>query len=235
MTDLTQIITRNLAAIRQRIDRAACRAGRTSGEVTLVAVTKYVDETTTRAAIAAGCRNLGESRPQHLIPKAEAIRDESVRWHMIGHLQRNKVRRVLPLVSLVESVDNVRLLEAIDRIADESDLPRVPVLLEVNISGDPNKNGFLPDALGPLLEKLPTYRHVDIRGLMGMAGLMGTAETARRDFARLRELRDRLVGEAPEGISFPELSMGMSGDFEEAIEEGATMVRIGSALFEGIL
>jgi hypothetical protein len=165
--------------------------------------------------------------------KAETLADPGVRWHLIGHLQRNKVRRTLPLVEMIQSADSRELLEAINRIAGEQGR-RVPVLLEVNVSAEEAKHGFPPEAIEPLLAELPRYEHVQVRGLMCMAGLEGGLDKARRDFAALRELRDRLRPNCPEGISLDELSMGMSGDYEVAIEEGATLVRVGSALFEGL-
>jgi len=234
MTEPADRIAENLAAVRGRIAEAAARSGRTGGQITLVAITKYVGVPEVRALVQAGCELLGESRPQQLWEKAEAIRDLPVRWHIVGHLQRNKVRRTLPLVEMVESVDSPRLLDAVDRVAGELDR-RVPVLLEVNVSGESAKHGFEPEAVEPVLAGLGRYRHVEVRGLMCMAALEGGLDAARRDFAALRELRDRLRGRCPYGVSLDELSMGMSGDFEVGIEEGATIVRVGSALFEGLL
>lgn len=223
----------NLAAVRDRIAGAAARSGRSAQAVTLVAVAKYVDAATTRVLALAGATILGESRPQQLLSKVEAISDPPIEWHLIGHLQRNKTRRVLPVVSLVHSVDSLRLLEAVDRVAAEGGLhPRV--LLEVNVSHEQAKHGFSESDLPRAVERLGTFSHVTVCGLMAMAGLDSTQDEARREFARLRELRDRLHSTLPEGHSLDALSMGMSGDFEEAIEEGATIVRVGSALFEGI-
>jgi len=233
MSERNAVIFDNVARVRRRIAEAATRSGRTADQITLVAVTKYVGPAEARALVDAGCTVLGESRPQQLWDKAEALRDLPVRWHMIGHLQRNKVRRTLPLVDMVESVDSPRLIAAIDRIGSEI-ARRVPVLLEVNVSGEAAKHGFAVDAVEPLFEELAAYRHVEIRGLMCMAGFGGSPDDARRDFARLRRLRDRLRANCPQGIAMDELSMGMSGDYEVAIEEGATMVRVGSALFEGV-
>jgi pyridoxal phosphate enzyme (YggS family) len=232
MSDLGRRIAENLATIRARIAAAAARSGRTPDAVTLVAVTKYASPAATAAAVAAGCRDLGESRPQDLWAKAAALADPSVRWHIVGHLQRNKVRRTLPLVHLVQSLDSVRLLETIDQEAGR--LGRtIDALVEVNISGDPAKTGLAPDAVEPLLARAAELAHVSIRGLMGMAGREGDVEAARRDFAALRALRDHLQARAAPPIRLGELSMGMSGDFEAAVEAGATIVRLGSALFEG--
>lgn len=233
MGDPAQRIAANLAEIRQRMADAAARGGRPERHVRLVAVTKSVGPAEVRALVQAGCHELGESRPQQLWQKAEALAELDVRWHMIGHLQRNKVRRTLEVAAMVQSVDSVRLLEALDRVAGELSR-RVPVLLEVNVSGDPAKHGFEPGALEGVLASLAEFGRVEVRGLMCMAGLEGDLDAARRDFAALRQLQERLRPQCPERIALDELSMGMSGDFEVAIEEGATMVRIGSALFAGV-
>lgn len=231
MSVSTERLAANLVAIRERISAAAARAQRSPDSVTLVAVTKYVRPEWSNALADLGCLDLGESRPQELWDKAAAAGDRPIRWHLIGHLQRNKVRRTLPLAALIHSVDSARLLEELDAIA--ATLGRtVHILLEVNISGDAAKHGFHPDEMPGVLQFARGFRHLDVRGLMGMASLEGDAEDARRDFRRLREVRDRLSGEG--GRELPELSMGMSGDFEVAIEEGATIVRVGSAFFEGI-
>jgi pyridoxal phosphate enzyme (YggS family) len=202
--------------------------------VTLVAVTKYVALPEIQAAVQAGCTVLGENRPQQLWDKAESLSGPSIRWHMIGHLQRNKVRRTLPLVSMIQSADSPRLVEAIDRIAGELSLT-VPILLEVNTSGEHAKHGFAAQEVEPFVEDIERYPNVQVQGMMCMASLYGGLDAARRDFAALRELRDRLRTRCPDTVTLDELSMGMSGDYEAAIEEGATIVRIGTALFEGIM
>jgi pyridoxal phosphate enzyme (YggS family) len=234
-------IADNVAAVRGRIAEAAARAGCAVDDVRLVAVTKYVGTEEIRALVAAGCADLGESRPQQLWDRSAELRDLPVRWHMIGHVQRNKVERTVPLVAMIHSLDSLRLAEAIDAAAGKLDtnpkrergqLLKVPVLLEVNISRDPAKHGFAPAEIEPLLPKLGELAHLEIRGLMCMAGLEGGGDEARRDFANMRTLRDRLRASSPVNVRLDELSMGMSGDYEIAIEEGATIVRIGSALFE---
>jgi PLP dependent protein len=233
MTELARRIAENLAQVRGRIAEAARSSGREPAAVTLLAVTKYVPTQVAAALVAAGCCELGESRPQELWSKASELANPAIHWHLIGHLQRNKIRRTLELVHLVHSVDSPRLLSALNQQAAE--LGRRPaVLLEANISGDITKTGMPPQELEPLLVQAPDFPHVKICGLMGMASLEGGADAARRDFARLRQLRDRLATICPANVSLTELSMGMSGDFEVAIAEGATIVRLGSALFEGI-
>jgi pyridoxal phosphate enzyme (YggS family) len=251
-------IAENLAEVRARVAAAAARGGRRAEDVRIVAVTKYVRPPEVEALLAAGCRDLGESRPQELWSKAEAVSKmaltptlsrgerepaptptlsraerEKVFWHLVGHLQRNKVRRTLPLVQWIHSADSLRLLEELDKQAGELGC-RLNVLLEVNVSGEAAKHGFQPDELNALLPQLGRLRHVHVRGLMGMAALEGGLETARRNFAALRQLRDHLAPNAPPSVSLQELSMGMSRDYVVAVEEGATMVRIGSALFEGV-
>jgi len=226
-------IAENLAVVRQRMAAAAQRSGRPPEAVRLIAVTKYVDLEATAALLAAGCRDLGESRPQSLWDKAAALPAADVRWHMIGHLQRNKARRTLPLLTLLHSADSVDLLQTLDRLAAEEGR-RVAVLLEVNVSGDAAKHGFTAAQLPDVVARLPHWPQIETRGLMGMAGLESDADQSRREFAALRQLREQLRRELPAGVALDELSMGMSGDYESAIEEGATLVRIGSALFEGL-
>lgn len=226
-------LRRNLGHVRERMAAAAARSGRSGEHITLVAVTKYVSHEVARLLPQVGLFDLGESRPQDLWHKAAALQDQAVRWHLVGHLQRNKVARTLPLVALIHSVDSLRLLAAIESAAATRQ-HAAEVLLEVNVSGQPQKHGFAPQALADALHEACGCRWVRIRGLMAMAGTPGDLAAARREFASLRALRDRLRAEAPANVGLDELSMGMSGDFEVAIEEGATLVRIGSALFEGI-
>lgn len=237
-------IADNLRRVRQRIAQAAETAGRNADEITLVGVTKYVGAQQAAELATAGCTNLGESRPQELWKKAEAIPAQRARpspvpippihWHLIGHLQRNKVPRTLPLVTLIHSVDSQRLLAAINeehkRTGDNR--PSVDVLLEVNTSGESAKHGLAPSEVEPLLAAAPNYQHVTIRGLMTMAALEGGLDVAARNFATLRELCDQLKTNAPDCVKLTELSMGMSADFEAAIREGATIIRVGSALWE---
>jgi len=228
-------IADNLRRVRERIAAAAEAAGRNPTEVTLVGVTKYVGEREARELVEAGCLDLGESRPQELWSKAGELAAArgmlaQPRWHLIGHLQRNKLRRTLPLVSLIHSVDSERLLAAIDAewqahaAAQNRQLPPVRILLEVNTSGEAAKHGLAPHEVEPLLAAATQFPHVQICGLMTMAALEGGLEVAAKNFALLRTLADR--------SHLQERSMGMSGDFEIAIREGATIVRVGSALWE---
>jgi pyridoxal phosphate enzyme (YggS family) len=224
-------IAGNLARVRDAIASASHAAGRDPASVRLVAVTKYVDAATAAHVLAAGCSDLGESRPQKLWAKAADPALAGAAWHLVGRLQRNKIRRTLPLVALIHSVDSERLIEAINEQAGAQD-GAARVLLEVNCSGDAAKQGFTRGDVGRLLPKLAGLAHVTVAGLMTMAPLEGGETAARRAFAALRELRDQLSAEAPSNVTLVELSMGMSGDFPVAIAEGATIVRIGSTLFE---
>jgi PLP dependent protein len=229
---MLQRIAENLADVRQRIAAAAGASGRPADAVRLIAVTKYVSDEAARALVEAGCRDLGESRPQELWRKSTALSDLEIRWHMIGHLQRNKIGRTLPLAWMIHSLDSLRLAEALDAAARDAGL-RSRALLEVNVSGDASKHGFGPDELLSQWESVAQLPNVEILGLMGMASREGDLPQARRDFANLRQLRDRLRAASNGSLELDELSMGMSGDFEAAIAEGGTMVRIGSALVEG--
>lgn len=226
-------LRQNAAAIRKRVSAAALRSGRNSDAVTIVAVSKYSDLRETRALFDAGFPDLGESRPQKLWEKAELLQALPIRWHLIGPLQRNKIRRTLGAVDLIHSGDRMELLEDLDAAAKLTGNP-VRVLLQVNCSGEAQKGGFEPEELVSVLPRIAESTHLRVEGLMTMAGLEGGIDRARQDFAKLRELRDSLLPDVPPGISLAELSMGMSGDYEAAIEEGATIVRIGSAFFEGV-
>lgn len=229
--NLAAVVKRNLRRVTERIAAAAERFGRSTDEITLVGVTKYVDAASAAALLAAGCTDLGESRPQELWSKTAAPELAAARWHLVGHLQRNKVRRTLPLVSLIHSVDSERLLAAIDQEAQVLGR-RVDVLLEINTSGESAKHGLPPDDADPLLAAAERFSHVAVCGLMTMAALEGGPDRAKRNFALLRELRERLRPNVPDCVQLNDLSMGMSGDFEIAIAAGATIVRIGSLLWE---
>lgn len=220
-------IARNLDRIRERIARAAESAGRRQEDIQLVAVSKTHPPETIRKAIHAGQAAFGENRVQDALPKIDALPPETV-WHFIGHLQSNKVRKALGRFALFHGVDNLDLARHMDRIAGELGL-EARILLEVNVSGEESKFGFAPETLPAALEALIALPRLRIEGLMTMAPYAENPESARPHFARLRELRDALARTA--GLPLPQLSMGMSGDFEQGITEGATIVRVGSAIF----
>jgi pyridoxal phosphate enzyme (YggS family) len=223
----------NLDAIQRRIAQAAHESGRSPDTVRLVAVTKKSPVEWIRPLIACGAHDLGENYPQELWSKVEALADQrpSVHWHLIGHLQTNKVRKTLPMVRMIHSVDSLKLLRALNDAAATFDEPPA-VCLQVNTSDELSKHGWTPEQILRDAGSIAACSAIPVAGLMTMAALGTTAETARPSFIRLRELRDRLSQET--GLPLAELSMGMSNDFETAILEGATLVRIGSALFEGV-
>jgi PLP dependent protein len=221
----------NLDTVRGRIAEAARRAGRDPGAVTLVAVTKKNPPEWITPLVDAGARDLGENYPQELWKKAEALADAPVRWHLIGHLQGNKVKKTLPLVRLIHTVDSIKLLQTLDLTARE--LPDPPsVCLQVNTSDEASKHGWTSSGIVLEADAIASCRHIPIVGLMTIAAFNSTPPAARTSFARLREVRDTLRDRTL--LPLDQLSMGMSGDFVEALAEGATLVRIGSALFEGV-
>lgn len=236
MTLFVEKLRENYLAVENRIQKACERAGRERSEVTLVAVTKYAKWEWVEALIALGQLNLGENRPQQLVERA-ALPNEPVSWHLIGHLQSNKAKSIVRRATWIHSIDSLKLLEIVNRLAGpESHASWWPhILLEVNVTGEASKNGFTPEELRANWDSVLACQHVDLRGLMTMAEASDDPETARPAFRKLRELREELRARSPDGRNaLPDLSMGMTGDFEVAIEEGATFVRIGSALFEGL-
>lgn len=213
--------------ITERIARAASRAGRDPSGVTLVAVTKTLPEDAVRAAFSLGIRDIGENRVQELIAKKEALGDLPLRWHLIGHLQTNKVRQIIREVTLIHSVDTLHLVERIAEAAPDVADP-VEILLQVNTSGEVTKFGASPTEARPLAEGIARFPSLRLRGLMTLGPLTDDEEAVRASFRLLRRLREELRELLPPDAV---LSMGMSGDYEIAIEEGATIVRIGTALF----
>ncbi|WP_265594713.1 YggS family pyridoxal phosphate-dependent enzyme [Haloferula sp. BvORR071] len=216
-------LAERLAGLRERITAACMAAGRAAAGVELLAVSKTFPASAVAEAREAGQRLFGESRQQEAAPKIAAL-PRDLEWHFIGGLQRNKVRKVLADFACIHSVDSLRLAEYLDRVAGEEG-KRPKIYLEVNVAGEESKGGFTPAELLAAAEQLPGLAHVEILGLMSIP----PEDDARRWFAATRELRDRL--QAASGLSLPGLSMGMSGDFEQAIAEGSTIVRVGSALF----
>jgi len=224
----------NLIRVKERIERSLELAGRDGERVLLVGVTKYVGPEVARWLFEAGCKNLGESRPQSLWEKASALQDLPVCWHLIGHLQRNKIKKTLPIVQTIHSIDSERLLEQI--LLDSRGIEmEVNCLLELNITQDSSKTGMSFEQALKVAESWKLHsddvrRKVRLVGLMGMSSLGVSESQIHAEFERLRIYRDKM--ESVMGIALPELSMGMSEDFPIAIEHGATMVRLGSVLFE---
>ncbi|MHC4698667.1 MAG: YggS family pyridoxal phosphate-dependent enzyme [Planctomycetota bacterium] len=241
-------LSENFKRVEQRIHDACERAQRKPSSVTLVAITKYASLDIIRTLVEMGVPHLGESRVQELSKRAAMIQEWLSRrrarvptaevgslphWHMVGHLQRNKVKAVLPWVDMIHSVDSLRLAEEID--SQSGKLERVtPILLQVNAAQEASKHGVAVAATTHLAEQLNSLKHIEVRGLMAMAPFTEDESAIRLTFERVRELFDEIVGEQLCGPGFRELSLGMTNDFECAIEYGATYVRIGTALFEGI-
>jgi pyridoxal phosphate enzyme (YggS family) len=214
-------IAENLRRVRERIDAACRRAGRSPSEVALVGVSKSFPAEAVVAAWQAGLREMGENRIQEAAAKIPlaAAQGATPRWHLVGHLQSNKVKTALGLFDIIHSVDSLRLAQAISRQAAKP----VPVLLEVNVAGEASKYGLRPEELAQTLTEVRSLPNLDVRGLMKVAPLVADAEAVRPVFRRLRRLA--------ESLGLRELSMGMTDDFEVAVEEGSTLVRIGRAIF----
>ncbi|MFL6527437.1 MAG: YggS family pyridoxal phosphate-dependent enzyme [Chthoniobacterales bacterium] len=220
-------IAENLERVKEQIANACARSGRNPDEIALVAVTKTHSAERVREAIEAGQTLFGENKVQEARAKIPDL-PSSAHWHFIGHLQKNKIRQALPLFEMMHSVDSLELANAINRIAEEEG-HRPHVLLEVNVAGEGSKFGFKPEKLREELEQLLALDRLTIEGLMTIPPVAPEAEASRRFFIALRELRDELQQTA--GVQLPHLSMGMTDDFPIAIEEGATFVRVGTAIF----
>jgi PLP dependent protein len=223
------ILQKNLDKVEERIASSCLKVARKRNEVTLVGVSKTVDSSLAKLLMEKGIDHLGESRPQELWNKASHL--PNAKWHFIGHMQRNKIDKTLPLIHLFHSVDSLRLLQALDSECQKQNL-KLDFLLEVNISGEENKQGFDPSSVLGLASELMALKHLQCQGLMGMAAYAEEKESCRPAFQLLRNTRDKLSDLL--GKKLPELSMGMSNDFEIAIEEGATLIRLGSILWEGL-
>jgi PLP dependent protein len=220
-------IRSNLERVHSQITIAARKAGRAVDDIELVAISKTHDAERVQAAYEAGQTLFGESRVQEARVKIPEL-PSSLRWHFVGHLQKNKIRQALPLFGFFHSVDSLALAQEMNRVAEEAGMhPRV--LLEVNVSGEGSKFGFSPEKLRAEMESLLAFPRLAIEGLMAIPPFAPEAEASRRFFVELRELRDRLETEF--AMKLPQLSMGMTNDFTVAVEEGATMVRVGTALF----
>lgn len=222
---------RNLSAVRMQIANACRRVGRHLDEVRLLAVSKTVDEGRIRLAYAAGCREFAENKVQEASRKWKTMVDlPDLRWSMIGHLQTNKVKVVARFANEVQTLDSLHVAEALDRRL-QAEGRSLDVFVQVNTSGEASKYGLPPGETSAFVRELPPFQSLHVRGLMTLALLSSESVRVRRCFAMLRSLRDQLRQDAPAGVGMAELSMGMSCDFETAIEEGATVVRIGQAIF----
>ena len=221
----------NLATVQARIDAACQRVGRDPASVRLLPVSKTVDEARIRLAYEAGAHFLGENKVQEAYGKWQAMQDlPDLKWAVIGHLQTNKAKVVARFASEFQALDSLRVAEALDKRL-QAEGRGLDVFVQVNTSGEPSKFGLSPEDVPAFIQQLPAFSALRVRGLMTLALFSSEAERVRQCFILLRSLRDRLRQEAPAGLSFDELSMGMSGDYEIAIEEGATVVRVGQAIF----
>lgn len=230
-TEIRQRLAARIEVLEDRIQAACVRAGRSRAEVTIVAVTKSVSARVAGMLPEFGIDDLGESRPQILWEKTSAL-SSTIRWHQIGHLQRNKASRTVEQIARIHSADRVRLLHTLIEESARSRTEPLPTLLEINVSRELAKHGFSPEEVSSIPRELLADGRLLIDGLMCMAAYSENPEDARATFRELRQLRDRLAREW--GMPLPHLSMGMSGDFEVGIEEGATFIRPGSVLFEGL-
>lgn len=234
-SDQTQIVQDNWNRVLEEVRSACEENGRSAHDVLIVGVSKYVPPETALLLAQAGCRILGENRPQHLWEVADEAQRQGadVEIHMIGHLQRNKVARTLPQITCLHSLDSLRLAKAVSEAACQAERT-LECLLEVNVTQDAQKTGATADDAGNLAEQILALPGIKLTGLMGMTTLGASVEVARGEFEKIRNLRDQLQQQLGTDVTLGNLSMGMSGDFREAIAEGSTMVRIGSSLWEGI-
>ncbi len=235
-TETQRLITANWQRVHDDVCKAMHDAGREPSSIQVIGVAKYVDVDLTTQLFNAGCTAIAENRPQNLWAKSEAFtaNHRTASWHLIGHLQRNKVKRSLPHIDWLHSLDSLRLAEAISNEAVQ--LGRsIKVLLEVNVTQDATKTGLPKRELQHVAEQVAGLPNIELRGLMAMCSRDSGGDWARREFAEVRELRDALQLQLGERVRLDQLSMGMSGDYREAIHEGSTMLRIGSSLFAGVL
>jgi len=221
------LIAENLENVRKQITQAEAKTGRALDEIELVAITKTHPPEKVREAVEAGQTLFGESRVQEARIKIPDL-PSNLHWHFVGHLQKNKIRHALPLFELFHSVDSLALAQEMDRIAEDEGM-RPRILLEINVAGEGSKFGFAPNNLRDQMEALLALQRLSILGLMSIPPLANEAEASRRYFVQLRELRDGLQTEFH--VDLPQLSMGMTQDFPIAVEEGATLVRVGTAIF----
>ena len=226
-------IAENIARVRERIAAAATRVGRDAHSITLMAVSKTMEAERIRQAIEAGIRVLGENRVQEFESKLPRRDDrQNAEWHLIGHLQSNKARKAVELFDAIDSLDSLRLAERLDQ-ASQAAGKVLPVLIEINVGGEESKAGIPLDApdLDALLQGMPRFEHLQVRGLMAVPPFTPHPEAARPYFRLLRDLRDTIAGRRLPRVQMDVLSLGMSHDFEVAIEEGSTCVRVGTAIF----
>jgi pyridoxal phosphate enzyme (YggS family) len=225
------VLNERLDEVRGRIEARALRCNRAPGEITLVAVSKTHPAEIIREAIAAGATDLGENRVQEADSKIPEVGRDAARWHLIGHLQSNKARRAVELFDVIHSLDSVALAQRLDRMCAELGRPDLPVMIQVDLGREATKSGVDEAEVAPMVEALKQCEHLRLTGLMTLPPYFDDAEQVRPFFRKLRELRDELSSRGAFGDGRGELSMGMTHDYEVAIEEGATIVRVGTAIF----
>lgn len=223
-------IKTNLVAVKQRIADTCERIGRDPSSVRLLPVTKTVPAERLRIAFAAGCHEMGENKIQEAREKSEALRDLNIKWSIIGHLQTNKAKYLARFANEFQALDSLKVAEELDKRL-QSEGRAIDVYVQVNSSGEASKFGLAPEDVRAFVSQLPNYSSLRIKGLMTLAIFSTDHDRVRQCFIKMREIQNMLRQEAPTGLSFDELSMGMSGDYELAIEEGATVVRVGQAIF----
>lgn len=231
------IIRDNWLRVSDQVAEACAECARDPSTVKIVGVAKYVDAALTAQLVEAGCSIIGENRPQLLWEKHQWFLDQSLKmpqWHMIGHMQRNKLRRTLPMLSMLQSVDNWRLAEELSGEAIRADR-KISFLVDVNLTQDTTKTGIMRDELLRVSEQLVQLPNLTWRGLMAMSSLEADSATISNEFSQVRELRDQLQQRLGDSVDLSELSMGMSGDYRQAIEQGSTCVRIGTSLWVGVI
>ena len=231
MTDAAEDLHKRLDAVRKRVETAARGCNRATEEITLIAISKTHPTETLRAAIGLGLSDLGENRVQEAEGKIVELGRTSARWHLVGHLQENKARRAISLFDVIHSLDSISLAQRLNRLCVSEDRDELPVLVQINLGAEESKTGIEPEELRPLLEVVAECQRLRLVGLMTLPPYFENGEKGRPFFKTLRDLRDQLFTEGRFGSGKGELSMGMSHDFEVAIEEGATMIRVGTAIF----
>lgn len=228
---MQKTLKKNLEAVRDRIEQAAERSGRSVDEIKLIAVSKTYPAKTLLEAIGLGINIFGENKVQEAEAKIETVGRDKAEWHLIGHLQKNKVRKAVKYFDAIHSIDSVEICHRLDAVCAEEGRGILPVLIQLNLGGEASKSGAKETDLQLIVETLKRCGHLHLAGLMCLPPFSDDPEETRPYFRRLREIRDRLAGEGSFGRGIGELSMGMSNDLEVAIEEGATVVRVGTDIF----
>jgi pyridoxal phosphate enzyme (YggS family) len=231
MSNLAEDLRQRIGAVRARTETAARRSNRSSDEITLIAISKTHPTETLSAAIELGLGDLGENRIQEAEAKILELGRTAARWHLVGHLQENKARRAINLFDVIHSLDSVPLIQRLDRLCVSEERQELPVLVQINLGGEESKTGIDLGDLDSLLEAVAGCERLRLIGLMTLPPFFENPEDSRPFFEKLRQMRDQLQQDGRFGSGAGELSMGMSHDFEIAIEEGATMVRVGTAIF----